>query len=237
MTIQSTAAERFFDFRLSISDGNFDNILSITDPTVLVTALKTAALFQQALVPAENHSLRFDVQKAISLVQQNPELSVTNYTDITRETANSAVSVMTDMVLATIKTVLGIVLAPNPAKQLQAAIEGAYVGLDERKDNAWIFWERRQAHKTTYQYNIPFSVEAGPTGLVLLTCPMGLTIEVNQDYERVLFITLRNSESYACRIQALTTAQIAKPISQEKDMTTARELLATLTSKGVVQIS
>jgi uncharacterized protein (DUF2267 family) len=236
MTITSTVAENYLNFRVSATNGNFDTIFSITDPNVLIKALKTAALFQQALVPAQGDSLRFDVQKALELVKADPDLSVTNFTDITKETSNSATAVMTELVLQTIKTVLGIALAAEPAKQLQAAIEGAYVGLNERKDDAWIFWERRSAHKTTYQYNITFSVEAGPTGLLLMTCPMGLTIEVNQEYERVLFITLRDSESYSCRIQALTTAQIAKPLTRSADVVAAHELLGQLTANGIVEV-
>lgn len=215
------------------ADGsNFDNIISISDPAVLLKALTTAQLFQQALVPAENNSLRFDVNKALELVKSVPGLSVTNYTDISQETKDSKTSVMVDMVLKTIETVLGIALAPDPMKQLQAAIEGAYVGLDEKKEDAWIFWEKRVAQKTTYQYNITFSVEAGDTGLLLLTCPMGLTIEVNKSYERVLFITLQDSESYSSRIQALTTAQLAKTSLSKSANAEAYKLLETLVGDG-----
>nr|SAY46370.1 Type-1Aa cytolytic delta-endotoxin [Serratia marcescens] len=228
-SISSPVITKNLFVRLVADDNNFDNIISITDPAVLILALKTATLFQGALVPAENNSLRFDVQKAMELVNQNPELSVTNYTDIKKETSDSRTSVMTDMVLSTIKTVLGIVLAPAPAQQLQSAIEGAYVGLDETKDSAWIFWEKKKDTKTTYQYNITFSVEAGPTGLVLLTCPMGLTIEVNKEYERVLFITLTDKESYSCRIQALTTARLAKPAAENAE---AAEVLSVLLGDG-----
>ena len=42
---------------------------------------------------------------------------------------------------------------------------------------------------------------------------MGLTINVDKEYERVLFITLKDSESYSIRIQELNTAQLAKPNS------------------------
>lgn len=222
--------------RLKADGNNFDNIVSITDPNVLILALKTANLFQQALVPAENDSLRFDVQKGLELAKSDPNLSVTNFTDIYHETSDSRTSVMTEMVLKTINTVLGIALAPEPAKQLQAAIEGAYVGLNEKKDDAWIFWEKKQAHKTTYQYNITFSVEAGATGLILLTCPMGLTIEVNKEYERVLFITLKDTESYLSRIQALTTAQLAKPALSKSANAEGYKLLEELVGDGPTKI-
>lgn len=46
---------------------------------------------------------------------------------------------------------------------------------------------------------------------------MGLTINVDKEYERVLFITLKDSESYSTRIQALNTAQLAKPNSNRDE--------------------
>lgn len=234
--IKSPVITQNLFIKLKADGNNFDNIVSITDPSVLVTAIKTANLFQNALVPAENDSLRFDVQKGLKLAKSDPNLSVTNFTDIFHETSDSRTSVMTDMVIKTINTVLGIALAPEPTKQLQAAIEGSYVGLDEKKDDAWIFWEKKQAHKTTYQYNITFSVEAGDTGLLLLTCPMGLTIEVNKEYERVLFITLKDKESYQSRIQALTTAQLAKPMMSKSANTDGYKLLEELVGDGPTRI-
>lgn len=230
--IKSPVITQNLFIKLKADGNNFDNIVSITDPNVLVTALKTANLFQGALVPAGNDSLRFDVQKGLELAKSEPNLSVTNFTDIFHETSNSKASVMTEMVLKTINTVLGIALAPEPTKQLQAAIEGSYVGLDEKKDDAWIFWEKKESHKTTYQYNITFSVEAGDTGLLLLTCPMGLTIEVNKEYERVLFITLKDTESYQSRIQALTTAQLAKPLISKSANSEGYNLLKELVGNG-----
>lgn len=223
--------------KFTSNSSNFDDVFSITDPTVLMLALETANLFQNALVPAENDSMRFDVNKALEVVKNydkgGNKLSVTNYTDITKVTNNSKVSVMTNLVIDTIKTVLGIALAEKPAAQLQAAIEGAYVDLNSVKGDAWIFWEKKQQTKTTYQYNITFSVEAGPTGLVLLTCPMGITINVDKQYERVLFITLKDTETYSCRIQALTTAQLAKPMLKS---TEAQDVLSALVGDGPKRI-
>lgn len=194
--------------RLTSDETNYDEIYSITDMSVLPVAMKTAGIFQNALVPAENNSLRFDVNKALDVIKQNPELSVISYTDITKTTSSSQTSVMVDLVVDTIKTVLGIALAPVPLAKLSAAIESAYTDLHKEEGNAWIFWEKKQEKKTTYQYNITFAVQAGPSGAVLLTCPMGLTIDVDKEYERVLFITLKDTESYSTRIQALNTAQL-----------------------------
>ncbi|WP_253378360.1 cytolytic delta-endotoxin (insecticidal protein) [unidentified bacterial endosymbiont] len=200
--------------RLTSEETNYDEIYSLTDPEILPLALKTAGIFQNALVPAENNSLRFDVNTALDVVKQNPELSVISYTDITKTTSSSQTSVMVDLVVETIKTVLGIALAPVPLAKLSAAIESAYTDLHKEEGNAWIFWEKKQEKKTTYQYNITFAVQAGPTGALLMTCPMGLTIDVDKEYERVLFITLKDTESYSTRIQALNTAQLAKPGSR-----------------------
>ena len=225
----SPVVTKNFLIRLTSDETNYDEIYSITDVSILPLALKTAGIFQNALVPAENNSLRFDVNKALEVVKQNPELSVISYTDITKTTSSSQTSVMVDMVVETIKTVLGIALAPDPLAKLVAAIESAYTDLHKEEGNAWIFWEKRQEKKTTYQYNITFAVQAGPTGALLLTCPMGLTIDVDKEYERVLFITLKDTESYSTRIQALNTAQLAKPNAKSAE---AEAVLNALLSSG-----
>jgi|TARA_B100000809_G_C15098834_1_gene516085 hypothetical protein len=197
---------------------NFDEIFSIEDPTVMVKAIEVASLFQNALVPVGD-SLKFDVIKANELVKETPGLAVVRYMDQSIETHSQQTSVMVDKVVDIINKVLGITLGPGPTASLSAAIEGAYVGLNEVKDDAWIFWEKKSAHKTTYQYNITFATQNAETGLLLYSLPMGLSINVDKEYERVLFITLTNKETYSCRIQSLSAVCMAKdPVENVKRM-------------------
>ncbi|MDE9484149.1 hypothetical protein [Xenorhabdus bovienii] len=206
--VNPVVTKNFF-IELIADDSNYKEIYDITDMKILSMAMKTSSLFQNALSPAENDSLRFDVNKALQFTQESNHLSVVGYSDIIKITSNSQAAVMVELVVDTIKTILGVTLSGNPLNKLTAVIESAYTQLYKERGKAWIFWEKKQEKKTTYQYNITFSIQAGPTGAVLMTCPIGLTINVNKEYERVLFITLKDIETYSTRIQALNVAQIA----------------------------
>ncbi|CEE93174.1 Cytolytic delta-endotoxin (Insecticidal protein) (fragment) [Xenorhabdus nematophila str. Anatoliense] len=50
-----------FLIELIADDSNYNEIYAITDMNILPIAMETSSLFQNALVPAENDSLRFDI--------------------------------------------------------------------------------------------------------------------------------------------------------------------------------
>ncbi|CAJ1909100.1 TPA: cytolytic delta-endotoxin (insecticidal protein) [Aeromonas salmonicida] len=190
---------------------NFNEIFSITDPNIAPQAFAMAQVFQQALVPTDDKkSLRFDVQTAINLIKKHPEMAVINFTDQVVEQSNSAVQLMVDKVLEILSKVLGVVLGAAPKQKLTESIASAFTGLDEQKNDAWIFWEHTTAHKTTYQYNILFGVQSKETGLFLYGLPMGMEITVDIEKEKVLFITLKDKESYRVHLQSLSVVEMIK---------------------------
>ncbi|MGY3892847.1 cytolytic delta-endotoxin (insecticidal protein) [Aeromonas enterica] len=198
---------------LSTSEGqvNFNEIFSITDPNIAPQAFAMARVFQDALVPtADGKSLRFDVQKALTLIKAHPEMAVINFTDQTIEQSNAAVTLMVDKVLEILNKVLGVVLGEGPKAKLVESVSSAFTNLNEQKDSAWIFWEKSEAHKTTYQYNILFGVQSKETGLFLYGLPMGMEINVDIEKERVLFITLKDKESYRVHLQSLSVIEMIK---------------------------
>ncbi|EHR0918839.1 hypothetical protein ACWOYR_003846 [Vibrio parahaemolyticus] len=190
---------------------NFNEIFALDDPAVSAQALGMVQVFQKALVlDEENDSLRFNVQKAKEVIDENPEMGIIAFTDQTIEQKTSAVQVMVDKVLEVLNKVLGVTLSDKPKQKLTGAIENAFTGLDEQKDDAWIFWNHEQAHKTTYQYNILFGVKSQDTGLFLYGLPMGMKITVDIDKSKVLFITLKDKESYKVHLQSLSVVELVK---------------------------
>lgn len=194
---------------------NFNEIFALDDPAVATQALGMVQAFQKALVlDEENDSLRFSVQKAKEVIDDNPEMGIIAFTDQTIEQKTSAVQVMVDKVLDVLNKVLGVTLSDKPKEKLTSAIENAFTGLDEQKDDAWIFWNHEKAHKTTYQYNILFGVKSQDTGLFLYGLPMGMEITVDIEKEKLLFITLKDKESYKVHIQSLSVVELIKqPVS------------------------
>ena len=112
--------------------------------------------------------------------------------------------------LEILNKVLGVVLGEVPKAKLVESVTSAFTNLNEQKDSAWTFWEKSEAHKTTYQYNILFGVQSKDTGLFLYGLPMGMEINVDIEKERVLFITLKDKESYRVHLQSLSVVEMIK---------------------------
>lgn len=185
----------------------FKQIYSIA-PEYLGDAFQMARFFQNAIIP---ENLKFDFNKALNIVNEHPELAVVGTLNQTISQQTDQVSVMIDKVVELIKNVLGVVLPDSQTGQYKEAITQAFTNLNVEKGDAWIFWEHEEAHKTTYQYNIFFAIQNQSTGSVMLGLPMGLTITVNIDKEKVLFITVKDRHEYSVNIQAI---QVVKPLSK-----------------------
>lgn len=182
---------------------NFTEIFAIKDPKAALQAFKMAQFFQQAITPVEADKIEFDVAKAVELVKQSPQYALVQYQDKTLTQTNNAVEAMVDQVLGLLNAVLDIALGGKQQEQLRASITNAFTNLAPQQGDAWIFWSKEEAHKTEYQYNILFAVQDDTTGFFLYGVPMGMTINVDIDKEKVLFITLKDKASYSVRIQAM----------------------------------
>ena len=56
-------------------------------------------------------------------------------------------------------------------------------------------------------YNIFFAIQNEETGSVILALPMSLTITVDIEKESVLWITVKDDESYKVNVQAMQVVE------------------------------
>ncbi len=124
--------------------------------------------------------------------------------------SNNQVSVMLDKLVNLLKQVTGVVLPEVQTQQFASTIKEAFSNLNTQKDEAWIFWQKKEGHKTTYQYNILFAIQNQNTGSVIIALPISLTITVNLEKEKVLFITLEDKHDYEVKVQAIEVVEALK---------------------------
>lgn len=202
---------KIFLFRQEDETVHFEEVYSIKDPRHIEQALQMARVFQPAIDP---NTLHLDLAKAIECVKAQEDMAIVKTIDQTIQQTDSKVSVMIDKLAALLENVVGIVLEGKTKEQYTAAITEAFTNLAVQEDDAWIFWAKKSGHKTTYQYNILFAVQSEETGGVLMGLPISMKIEVDREYERVLFITVTDTETYSVQVQSLSVVQ---PLWQPSD--------------------
>lgn len=198
----------------------FQEIVAIDDIDYLTQAIALTALFNGAI---DNTTGRFIAGKARELIANyNESLDVnsqpykigifnTHQTTLTQQ--NSAVSAMINQILETLKRVMGVALGASSVAQMTAAVTDAFTNLDEQSGDAWIFWEKKTSNKTTYSYAILFAFQDSTTGKLMFALPMSLEIEVDVSYERVLFITVEDKETYSVKLDTMKVGQLLFPKS------------------------
>ena len=202
---------------------NFEEIFCIEDMRVAEQAFSMAQFFQEAVVENDNNEIVFDINLALELVKQNPDMALINYVDQTLTQNNAAVEAMVKQVTELFNSLLDLVLNTTQKDQIRTSIENVFTNLAPQEGDAWIFWSQEEAHKCAYQYNITFAVQNKETGFFLYALPMGLTIEANMSKEKVLFITLKDESSYSVRVQAMKVVEFQETEIQKR----ASALLAT----------
>ncbi len=187
---------------------NFKQIYSM-DSKYINQALEMSQVFQQAI---ENTSegLKFNFTKALELINKHSEMAVVSTINQEIQQSNDQVSVMLDKLVNLLKQVTGVVLPEVQTQQFASTIKEAFSNLNTQKDEAWIFWQKKEGHKTTYQYNILFAIQNQNTGSVIIALPISLTITVNLEKEKVLLITLKDKHDYEVKVQAIEVVEALK---------------------------
>lgn len=185
---------------------NYEEITAVKDPRFLLPAVQMARVFQGAINP---QNLSFDFAKALELATKDPNMAVVGTINQTIQQHNAVVSAMIGKIVELLKEAVGVVLGTTQLSQLQSAITDAFTSLAPQQGDAWIFWQKEEAHKTTYTYNILFAIQNEMTGSLLLGLPVGMVITVNVEKERVLFITTKDIEDYNVTVQAI---KVARPL-------------------------
>lgn len=204
---------------------NFSDIFAIDKIEYVEQAVALAALFNNAL---DLKTGIFDMAKAREIIKVYNEglppdnarykLGIMKELQTTLSQSDSVVKAMVDKVLEAIKSAIGVALGATSAAQLTSAITDAFTDLKEQEGDAWIFWQKKTANKTTYSYTILFAIQDASTGRFMMCLPMSLLIEVDIAFEKVLWITLQDKTSYSVRIDAMQVAQVLVPASDGTEL-------------------
>lgn len=193
-------------------DIDFRQIYDIA-PQYVGQAMDMARVFQDAVVPVkinDKESLKFDFEKALAQVKAHREMALVGVVNQTITQSSSEVTVMVDKVMDLVKSVLSISLTDKQRETYEECIKNAFTNLSTQSQDAWIFWQYDEAHKTTYQYNMFFAIQNKDTGSVLLALPMSLTITVNVEKEKVLWITIKDRHDFSVNVQAIQVVEALK---------------------------
>jgi hypothetical protein len=177
----------------------FNEIFAIENLRAAKQAFEMVKFFQIAM---ENDG-HFSLKKAIKIVNRNPNITVINSTDQTLYQNHNRVEEMVNRVIQVLNCFLDMAVPQKQQEQLYTAISYAFISLNLQTTDGWIFYRKESGHSTTYRYNIFFAVQNASIGGFVYGVPMGMTIKVDQEYERVLFITLKDEVSYSVHIEAL----------------------------------
>ncbi|PHZ59832.1 cytolytic delta-endotoxin (insecticidal protein) [Photobacterium leiognathi] len=191
---------------------NYYELLSLDDPKLVSQALQINKEFQKALLPVGN-SLKFDVLLAKEIISNNPKVGVIGFTDLVLEQSSNTISSMVERVLTLLKNVIHVPLKNVTEKVLRVAIQNTFANLHKQEKDEWIFWEKTETNKTTYQYNMLFTFQSSETGNFLYSIAMGVEVSINLEKGKVLCLTLNDKERYNVRLQALSTIEY---INQEQ---------------------
>lgn len=197
--------------------GIFKPIFSIKNPAVAMQAMNLGAKLSEAVVTVkeDGHSYaKFDENKALQIIHtadhsldpsKEIDIVVSNHLAIQETQAN--VGYMTQQVIESLRE-NGIMITEQLENTYKNAIKNAFTNLAPQKSGSWIFWQKDEVHKTTYQYNMLFAIQNESTGLFLKALSLGLTITVDIDRKAVLGITTEDKNDYEVIIDFLELAQM-----------------------------
>lgn len=190
----------------------FNQIYSLS-PQYIPQAMSISKVFQEAIVSTKidgNECLKFDFNKALDIVKKHEEMAVVGVINQTISQSSAQASVMTDKVMELLENIFTVALTDTQKKNYKDTISSAFTDLKKQSEDAWIFWQHEEAHKTTYQYNIFFAIKNDETGSVMLGLPLSLTITVEVEKEKVLGITIKDKNNYSVNVQALQVVEALK---------------------------
>jgi hypothetical protein len=198
----------------------FQEIVAIDDIDYLTQAIGLTALFNGAI---DNQTGRFEPARARALIESfnndlppaeaKYKIGIFNVHQSTLTQSNALVSAMVDKVLEAVKSAVGVALGTTTVDQLTKSITEAFTDLKSQEGDAWIFWQKKTANKTTYSYAILFAIQDATTGRLMFALPMSMEIEVDVAFEKVLWITVQDKESYSVKLDLMKVGQLLYPKS------------------------
>jgi len=230
---------------LGTEKGDFEEIYAIKNIDYALQAQNLAVLFTSAI---EQQTRRLNLGKAKAAIDEyntnlpkgheKYRIGIYQVLQTSKEQKDSQVQVMVNAIMELLKNVIQVALNPMSVEQITASITDAFTNLNEQNGDAWIFWNKKEAHKTTYSYSILFAIQDEFTGFFMLALPMSMEIIVDLEYEQVLFIKLKDKTSYRVNIETLKIGQLlysGEPVVQALRENSARVASAVRSGEVVPQ--
>lgn len=180
---------------------NADNAVMLktvfgVEPQYVQQAINLAHDFNAAINP---QTLQLDFNQVQQIIRDKgiPNSKQTSQS-FTMDNANAGQ--LADRVCQFINQSFSVQVPPDFQQQMYAQINDTFQHLYTEHTDAWIFYEKNDAHSTSFRSNLLFGIQQG-TDLILLL--IGLTIIVQVEYERILFITIHDTHEYTVASQAV----------------------------------
>lgn len=203
----------------------FAEVTAIDDIDYLTQAIGLTALFNGAIdnqtgrfVPAKARTLIESFNNDLPAADSKYKIGIFNVHQSTITQTNAVVSGMVDKVLEALKSAVGVALGSTTVQQLTESITDAFTDLKSQEGDAWIFWQKKTGNKTTYSYAILFAIQDATTGHLMFALPMSMEIEVDVAFEKVLWITIQDKESYTVKLDVMKVGQLLYPKSPASDL-------------------
>lgn len=171
-------------------------------------AAQAQALLQTLKDTIDLNSLSFDFRLALERIQKNQTLQVTGTVNHTITRQDAEVAAMADQVFRLLSGMLGVTDANR--EEYERVIQAGFTNLNVQEKGTW-FHRSHEAHETTYPYFILSAHQSEETGALMTAVLIALTITVEIEKEKVLFVTLKDKHNYSVQVQAIQVAQPLQP--------------------------
>lgn len=134
----------------------FKPITSV-DHKYLAQAVNMASTFTEAVETRKINNKEvpyWNMKKGIEIVKKHPEMAIVKILNTTEAQQTADASLMADKVFNAINAALEAYFQKADKEQMIKSIENAFSNLAQEKDGAWIFWQKEEEHKTTYDTKI-----------------------------------------------------------------------------------
>lgn len=183
---------------------DFEEIFALKDPKAAAEAMFMSNLFTQAITS----DLKLDFNYAEQLVLAQPDMALFNRFATGFIRHDFAVSSLVSEISSYLSSQLGIAIDPKLQGQIQMAISDVFVNLNIQKEDAWIFWAKESGYQTTYRYNILFALQNELTNEYVYGLPIAFTVTIEREYERVLFITIKDELTLSVFMEGLKVGKL-----------------------------
>lgn len=191
-------------YLLQNDPSKMEEIFALTDVKAASTAFAMSNLFMQAI----GSDLRLNVPQAVQLVQQQSDMVLYQTIDQSFSRNDIIVEALVIDITNYLTNQINVAVSEILKNQIRAAITDVFVNLNIQKEDAWIFWAKESGHQTTYRYNILFAIQNEQTGPYVFGLPLAFTITIAREYERVLFITIKDSITLTVRMEGLKAGKL-----------------------------